>query len=72
MIFHLIFDWYSFRKTIHQYRFFNYETNEALHLSDDEKAMILDIFSKIDSELKQPIDKHSKKLIAANIELFLD
>ena len=30
------------------------------------------IFSKIEFELKQPIDKHSKKLIVANIELFLD
>ncbi len=34
--------------------------------------MILDIFKKIEFELKQPIDKHSKKLIASNIELFLD
>ncbi len=34
--------------------------------------MILDIFAKIEFELKQPIDKHSKKLIASNIELFLD
>jgi hypothetical protein len=34
--------------------------------------MILDCFAKIEFELKQPIDKHSKKLITANIELFLD
>jgi AraC-like DNA-binding protein len=59
-------------KAIHNYKFFNYQTHEALHLSDDERTMILDIFSKIEFELKQPIDKHSKKLIAANIELFLD
>jgi AraC-like DNA-binding protein len=59
-------------KAIHQYKFFNYQTNEALHLSDDERTMILDIFAKIEFELKQPIDKHSKKLIASNIELFLD
>jgi AraC-like DNA-binding protein len=32
----------------------------------------LDIFAKIEFELKQPFDKHSKKLIASNIELFLD
>lgn len=59
-------------KSIHQYKFFNYQTNEALHLSDDERTMILDIFAKIEFELKQPVDKHSKKLIASNIELFLD
>ncbi len=59
-------------KTIQNYKFFNYQTHEALHLSDDERTMILDIFSKIEFELKQPVDKHSKKLIASNIELFLD
>ncbi len=59
-------------KNISNYKFFDYETNEALHLSDDERKMILDSFAKIEFELRQPIDKHSKKLIASNIELFLD
>ena len=59
-------------KHISTYKFFDYETNEALHLSDDERAMILDTLKKIEFELKQPIDKHSKKLIVAKIELFLD
>lgn len=62
----------SLGKTIQQYKFFNYQSNEALHLSDDERKMIMDCFAKIEFELKQPIDKHSKKLIASNIELFLD
>ena len=59
-------------KNIRNYKFFDYESNEALHLSDDERKMILDCFAKIEFELKQPVDKHSKKLIASNIELFLD
>lgn len=59
-------------KMIGQYKFFEYQTHEALHLSDNERQLILDIFAKIEFELKQPIDKHSKKLIASNIELFLD
>ena len=54
------------------YSFFSYETNEALHLSEDERQMVLDCFSKIQFELKHSIDKHSKKLIASNIELFLN
>jgi AraC-like DNA-binding protein len=62
----------SLGKNIRNYKFFDYESNEALHLSDDERQLILDCFSKIEFELKQPIDKHSKKLIVANIELFLD
>ena len=59
-------------KNIRNYKFFEYESNEALHLSEDERKLILDCFSKIEYEISQPIDKHSKKLIVANIELFLD
>lgn len=62
----------ALNKNIHDYKFFNYQSNEALHLSDDERQMILDCYAKIEFELKQPVDKHSKKLIASNIELFLD
>lgn len=54
------------------YTFFSYEVREALHLSDQEQKIVRDCFSKIEYELNQRIDKHSKKLIAANIELFLD
>ena len=59
-------------KNIQQYPFFSYQSNEALHLSDDERALILDCFDKIQYQLQQPLDKHSKKLISSNIELFLD
>jgi AraC-like DNA-binding protein len=62
----------SLGKNIQEYKFFDYQTHEALHISDDERQMILDCFAKIEFELKQPIDKHSKKLITANIELFLN
>ncbi|WP_183561547.1 helix-turn-helix domain-containing protein [Mucilaginibacter sp. SP1R1] len=54
------------------YNFFSYEVREALHISEQEKQIVLDCFSKITFELKHSIDKHSKKLVAANIELFLD
>jgi AraC family transcriptional activator of pobA len=54
------------------YTFFSYEVREALHLSEQERIIVKDCFSKIEYELTQSIDKHSKKLIAANIELFLD
>lgn len=62
----------SLAKSIHDYNFFSYNTSEALHLSEQEKQLVLDCFSKIEMELKQSIDKHSKKLIASNIELFLN
>jgi AraC family transcriptional activator of pobA len=57
---------------IQEYGFFTYRSNEALHLSDRERDIVLDCFSKIDYELDHAIDKHSKRLIAANIQLLLD
>jgi AraC-like DNA-binding protein len=59
-------------KSINDYSFFNYQANEALHVSDRERHIILDCFAKIEHELQQGVDKHSKKLIASNIELFLN
>jgi len=57
---------------IHDYHFFSYAVNEALHLSEQERKIILDCFAKIEYELQHAIDKHSKHLIVSNIELFLD
>jgi AraC-like DNA-binding protein len=59
-------------KTISEYNFFSYKSNEALHLSERERQIVLDCFAKIKYELQQRVDKHSKKLITSNIELFLN
>lgn len=59
-------------KSISEYGFFSYQNNEALHLSLKEQQLVLECFAKIQSELEQSVDKHSKKLIASNIELFLN
>lgn len=62
----------SLGRRIADFTFFGYQSNEALHLSERERKIIMDCFSKIQYELEHVIDKHSKKLIVANIELFLD
>jgi len=62
----------SLGRRIQEYSFFGYRSNEALHLSERERNIVLDCFSKIDYELEHGVDKHSKRLIIANIELFLD
>jgi AraC-like DNA-binding protein len=62
----------SLGKHIQDYTFFGYQSNEALHLSERERKMVLDCFSKIQYELEHAIDKHSKGLILSNIELFLN
>jgi len=62
----------SLARSIGEYNFFSYNAREALHLSERERQVVLDCFSKIEFELHQNIDKHSKKLIASTIELFLN
>lgn len=62
----------SLGKHIKEYGFFSYDVHEALHLSEQEKQIVLDCFAKIDMELRRGIDKHSKTLIVSNIELFLN
>ncbi|MBN1596868.1 MAG: AraC family transcriptional regulator [Bacteroidales bacterium] len=59
-------------QNINKYNFFSYNTNEALHLSERERQIVLDLFSKINYELRQSVDKHSKKLIVSYIDLFLN
>jgi len=54
------------------YTFFSYNIREALHLSESEKSIVLDIFNKINDEISRPIDKHSKDVIVSNIELLLN
>ena len=62
----------SLGQEIKSYSFFSYSSNEALHLSKEEKEIILDCLDKIKLELTHPIDKLSKRLIARNIQLLLD
>src|SRR6478752_768902 len=62
----------SLGKHIQDYNFFSYQSNEALHLSERERKIVLDCLSKIEYELEHAIDNHSKRLIVSNIELFLN
>lgn len=62
----------SLGRHMNDYSFFSYDTNEALHLSERERQIIMDCFSKIKFELEHAVDKHSKRLIITNIELFLN
>lgn len=55
-----------------QYTFFSYASNEALHLSVEERTIMQDYMEKIARELQHPIDKFSKSLIISNIEVLLN
>lgn len=61
----------SLGKQIHEYSFFSYELSESLHLSDKERQTVEGCYANIIYEMSQNIDKHSKKIIIANLELLL-
>ena len=63
---------YPLAKTVKQYGFFSYSANETLHLSDEEREIILSIFSMIEDELNSRIDDFSHNVVIAQIELLLN
>lgn len=59
-------------KNIGNYSFFNYDANEALHVSEDERNTLQNCIGNIQKEYSLNIDKHTQGLIVNNIELFLN
>lgn len=59
-------------KTIKQYEYFSYRVHEALHLSEKEEKMINVLIQNVSQEYHSNIDKFSKSVIVAQIELLLN
>lgn len=59
-------------KNIQRYEFFSYTSTEALHLSDAEVMVFKQVLDMVDTELKHPIDNHTRELMISNIELLLN
>lgn len=57
---------------IGRYSFFNYSENEALHLSFNEKQILLNLFQQLRDEYNTNIDQFTQELIVSNIELLLN
>ena len=62
----------SLGKSIKKYTFFSCEVNEALHLSEEERSIVMDCLKIIRMELEHGVDKHSKTLLVNHIELLLN
>ncbi|NLA50148.1 MAG: AraC family transcriptional regulator [Bacteroidales bacterium] len=62
----------SLGQNIGGYTFFSYVSNEALHISEKERQIVMSCFRKIEYELNQSVDQHSIRIIADNIELLLN
>lgn len=59
-------------RRIEDYSFFSYDSNEALHMSERERQIIINCFGEIKEELEHVVDKHSKQIVTANIEVMLN
>lgn len=56
---------------IRKYSFFEYETNEALHLSPKEEEIIWEVFRKIDIEYHNNQDEYSREIMLAHVDSLL-
>src|ERR1700744_5354210 len=56
---------------ISKYAFFDYEANEALHLSPREEQVMWDLFFKIDAEYQTNNDEYSKDIMLAHVDSML-
>lgn len=53
----------SLAHIIKEYSYFSYNANEALHLSEQERKVVIECINNVAEELRHPIDKHSRSLI---------
>ncbi len=63
---------YPLAKNIKNLGFFSYDTNEALHLSDQEKTIIKGLLDSIKNELNTAIDEVSQDVIISYTEVLLN
>ncbi|MFC3559513.1 helix-turn-helix domain-containing protein [Pedobacter jamesrossensis] len=56
---------------IKNYHFFEYETNEALHLSPKEEQMVWELYRILENEYHNNPDEFSRELMLANVDSML-
>ncbi|MDE6855109.1 MAG: helix-turn-helix domain-containing protein [Muribaculaceae bacterium] len=62
----------SLEKKINNYTFFDYSLNEALHMTEEERNIIIGIMRSIEDEINKPADSHQNNIIVNYIELMLN
>lgn len=62
---------YPLANKVRQYGYFSYSANEALHLSDTEREIILSIYRNMEQELNSRVDEFSQEVMVAQLELLL-
>lgn len=61
----------SLGKRIGRYTFFDYSLNEALHMTEEEKEIIVGLMRSIEMEINKLRDSHQDNIIVGYIELML-
>ena len=62
---------YPLAKKINEYGFFDYATNEALHLSEAEDEIIAGLMQNLQREIVERIDSHTQDVLIGHIDLLL-
>lgn len=62
----------SLEKKIDRFSFFDYSMNEALHMTEEERELIVGLLRSIESEIDRPRDSHQDSIIVGYIELLLN
>ena len=62
----------SLEKKINNYTFFDYSLNEALHMTEEERNIIIGIMRSIEDEINKPADSHQNDIIVNYIEVMLN
>ncbi len=62
---------YPLAKKIKQYGYFSYSMNEALHLSSQEREIILSVYKIMEQEINARVDEFSQEVIVSQIDLLL-
>ncbi|MDE7414413.1 MAG: helix-turn-helix domain-containing protein [Muribaculaceae bacterium] len=62
----------SLEKRIDSYTFFDYSLNEALHMTEEERDIIIGLMRSIETEINKPTDSHQDNIIVNYIELMLN
>lgn len=62
----------SLEKKIDRFSFFDYSMNEALHMTEQEREIVVGLLRSIEAEINQPRDSHQDTIIVGYIELLLN
>lgn len=63
---------FSLSQKMKDYDFFDYRSNEALHISEKENQIVESINRQIEIELDSNLDEYSEEVIVTNLELLLN